>query len=94
MESCYVFPITQEYESKGCTVKINAAANPHTVEIEVENIKTHMGSRAVYVLPVWTRNRGYTDDDYKIIKEMTENLLNTYGEPEWNTVHFTNQILS
>lgn len=94
MGNCYVFPITTEYESRGCTVKINAAANPHSVEIDVENNKTHYGSRAVYVLPVWTRDKGYTDDDYKIIKEMTETLLNTFGEDEWETVHFTNQILS
>lgn len=93
MENFYTLPITNEYETRGCKVVINASENPTSVDIYVENIKT--GYKTAYrhvLLP--GNDKGYSDTDIREIKEALNNMLDNYGDPECNEIHFTNQILS
>lgn len=95
MESSYRIPITQKYEKRGCQVSIDAAANSNRVDIEVRNIKTGRFGKYSYVIdPIQAHERGYTMNDVQTIKSEIDSMLDTYGELEWNEIHFTNQILS
>ena len=93
METCYRLPITSEYTTRGCTVKIDAAANSDCVDVFVKNNKTNFGSSFRYIIMPNSSN-GYRDEDIKGIKNMLNDLLDQYGDPECNEIHFTNQILS
>ena len=92
-EEVFVLPISNEYEKRGCRVTINAYSDPESVDITVKNLKTGCtGSYRHILFPGNTR--GYSDRDMKEIQDNLNNLLDQYGEPEWNEIHFTNQILS
>ena len=93
MEISYHLPITEEYETRGCKVKIDAASNANSVKIDVFNIKTGYGSSYIHVL-LPGNDKGYSDRDMSEIRENLNNMLDQFGESEWNEIHFTNQILS
>lgn len=93
MKDFYILPITNEYETRGCKVTINASENPTSVDIYVENIKTGCKTGYRHVLMPGSE-RGYSDTDIKEIKDALNNMLDNYGDPECNEIHFTNQILS
>ena len=93
MENFYRIPITQEYETRGCNVKIDAATDNSCVNIHVTNLKS--GDHASYrhiLLP--GNDKGYSDTDIFAIHSELNNMLDKYGEPGCNDIYFTNQILS
>lgn len=93
MDDCYVFPITKEYESQGCTVKINAAKNPDFVDVSVKNNKTCKGLNVRYVLTS-NDDKGYHKPDIQNIQNLVNDLIDQYGDKKCTRTHFTNQILS
>lgn len=93
MDNFYRMPITREYETRGCKVKIDAASDDSCVDITVENLKTGDGSKYRYIL-LPGNDKGYSDKDIFTIQNELNNMLDKYGEIECNDIHFTNQILS
>ena len=93
MENCYRLPITKEYTSRGCTVKIDAASSSRYVDVEVTNNKTHKGSNVRFSLKPGSDD-GYSNEDMCKIHSSINQLLDQYGDVECNNIHFTNQILS
>ena len=86
-------PITQEYETRGCRVNINAGEDPSWVDIQVTNIKSgHTTSYRHILMP--GSNKGYSQQDILEMQSALNNMLDAYGDSEWNEIHFTNQILS
>ena len=89
----YGIPISQEYNTRGCKVKIDASTYSDSVTVTVTNINTGYTGTYVHVLsPV--NNQGYTEYDMREIHENLNTMLDQYGESECNEIHFTNQILS
>lgn len=95
MENCYKLPITKEYTTRGCNVKIDAASYQDRVDIYVTNIKTGKGMSYSYILDLSInfREKGYTENDIRTIKSIINELVDKYGESEWTEVNSTNQIL-
>lgn len=93
MENLYTMPITKEYETRGCKVSIDAANNPDRVDIYVENIKTGCKTGYSHIL-LPGNDKGYSDKDIREIKGAINTMLDNYGDPECNEIHFTNQIFS
>lgn len=94
MENFYRLPISKEYETRGCKVNIDAYSDELRVDITVKNLTTGYGSSYVHELTSDRNDKGYTDEDMRTIKNELNNLLDNYGDPECNEIHFTNQILS
>lgn len=92
-DSVYRTPLTTEYTTRGCNVKIDAATCSERVTITVNNIKTGNGSSYTHILLPGNID-GYSDKDMRKIQDELNKLLDEYGESEWNEIHFTNQILS
>lgn len=93
MGSYYKRPVTTEYETRGCRVKIDAASCKDRVDISVENIKTGAHGTFSHVLMPGRNDEGYTDIDMQSMKDGLNELLDRFGETEWKEIHFTNQIL-
>ena len=93
MENYCRIPMTREYETRGCRVKIDAASSDTRVTVEVYNIETGAGSMYTHVI-LPDRQIGYTDQDVHDIRSAIDDLLDKYGEPLWKEIDFTNQILS
>lgn len=93
MENSFCMPITQEYETRGCRVTINAASNSDCVDIAVVNLKSGYGGTFRHVLFPYKNDKGYSDTDMHSIKSGLNSLLDQYGDSEWEKIHFTNQIL-
>ena len=93
MDNFYCLPITNEYITRGCNVKIDAVSNSNNVMITVNNINTGEGSSYNHTL-ISNHDKGYSDKDMSIIKNELNKLLDKYGDDEWDKIHFTNQILS
>lgn len=93
MDNIYRIPLTQEYETRGCKVTIDAASDSNCVDINVKNLKSGYSENFRYVL-LPGNDKGYTDNDIHQIKDGLNDLLDKLGESEWNEIHFTNQILS
>lgn len=92
MDNFYCLPITKEYITRGCNVKIDAVSDSDRVTVSVKNINTGEGSMYTHML-LPGNDKGYSNNDMKIIKNELNNLLDQYGEKEWDKVHYTNQIL-
>jgi hypothetical protein len=93
MDSFYCLPITKEYTTRGCNVKIDAVTKSDRVSVSVKNINSGKGSMYIHVL-LPGNDKGYSDRDMHIIKTELNRLLDEYGDDEWDNIHFTNQILS
>ena len=93
MDNYYSIPITKEYKTRGCNVKIDAVSDPDHVTISVKNINKGTGSTYTHTL-LPGNDKGYSNKDMYIIKNELNKLLDEYGEEEWDKIHFTNQILS
>jgi hypothetical protein len=93
MENYCRIPLTREYETRGCTVKIDAASSDSRVIVDVRNIKTGDGSSYTHVILPGS-DIGYMDRDVRDIRCAIDDLLDKYGEPLWKEIDFTNQILS
>lgn len=93
MKGYYTMPITNEYETRGCKVVIDAASSANSVDISVYNKKSGIGSIHHHVL-MNGNTKGYSKHDMTEIKGVLDNLLDTYGDEQCNKIHYTNQILS
>ena len=94
MDTYYRLPVSREYETRGCSVKIDAYSDELCVDIVVRNIKTGLGSSYRYALLPENNSYGYTESDIVTIRTELNRLLDDYGDPECSEIHFTNQILS
>ena len=95
MENYYRLPLTKEYNIRGCNVKIDAASCQERVDIQVTNIKTGEGSIYSHMLDpsIKFNEKGYTKTDILTIKSAINELIDKYGELEWNEINSINQIL-
>lgn len=87
------YPITGEYVTRGCRVKIDAASDPSSVSITVTNLKTGFSTSYVHIL-LPGNDKCYSEHDISEIHDNLNKMLDQYGEIECNEIHFTNQILS
>ena len=93
MDDFYCAPITKEYTTRGCDVRIDAVTDPDRVTVTVKNNKSGKGSIYSHIL-LPNSDNGYSNKDMTIIKTELDKLLDEYGENECEKLHFTNQILS
>ena len=89
----YGTPISQEYETRGCKVKIDASLKDR-VELTVQNIKTGVSSKCIYLLSPLQHDKGYSEKDMSGIHNALNELIDQHGETECETITFTNTICS